>query len=135
MSNTLDGQACQISASSTIAVTGLASFKAGERLVDLTHLAVLGLRRDSVLRSKLEHRRDRDGRARDAPLLQNPREGRDRDRFQRATDEMQPTVRRQRRKTTRTAYWSRARDCASIRKSPHDLQPWPSPADCESILP
>jgi len=81
-------------------VTGLASFKLGKGLVDIAHREVLGLRRDMVPCSKVEHRLDRHRRAsrrtRDAPLLQDERECCDRDRFQHGTDDMQPAVRRER---------------------------------------
>src|SRR5216683_1327746 len=82
------------------AVTGLAGFKPAESLVDLAHREVFVLRRDLVPGSKVEHRLDRHRRAnrrtRDAPLLHDEREGRDRDRFQHGTDDVQPAVRRQR---------------------------------------
>ena len=68
------------------AVAGLARFKPGEGLVDIAHREVLVLRRDVVPRSEVEHRRDRRRRAarraRDAPLLQDERERRDRNGFE-----------------------------------------------------
>ncbi len=82
------------------AVTGLACCESGEGLVDMAHREVLGLRRDLVPCSKVEHRRDRHRRAnrrtRDAALLHDERECRDRDRFQHGTHDMQPAVRRER---------------------------------------
>src|SRR5260370_22296604 len=71
------------------AVTGLAGFKPAEGLVDMAHREVLGLRRDLAPGSKVEHRRDRhrraNRRARDATLLHDEREYRDRDPYQHGT--------------------------------------------------
>src|SRR5262249_25906966 len=82
------------------AVTGLAGLQAGESFVDLTHREGLGLRRHVVPRREVEHRLDRHRRARrrtrDATLLEDERECRDRDGLQHGTDDMQPAVRRER---------------------------------------